>query len=46
MNEVPMIVNALLIGGFVVTAVDTFKNYNPWSAVSTLISLVTFLVIN
>jgi len=46
MNNYQEIVNILLIGGFAVTAYDTFRNFNPWAAFSMCVSLTVLIVIN
>jgi hypothetical protein len=46
MTTMMILINALLLIGFTVMAADTFKNYNPWSAVSMVAALVTFMAIN
>ena len=46
MDSTLVILNILLIGGFAVTAYETFKNFNPWAAVSMIISLSMLVYIN
>jgi len=41
-----IIINGLLIGGFTVTAYDAFKNFNPFSALSMVVSMSILLLIN
>jgi len=46
MSDYHTAINVLLIGGFAVTAYDTFKNYNLWAAFSMCVSLAVLFVIN
>ena len=41
-----MVVNILLIGGFCVTAYDTFKEFHWYSAISMTASLAMLVYIN
>lgn len=46
MDSTLVVLNILLVGGFGVTAYETFKNFNPWAAISMITSLGMLVYIN